>query len=48
MDRPPRQLLEVATRLGTGDPRGDVVLGGVGLAYKVHRNLQLDGGVNIA
>lgn len=39
--------LEVATRLGTGDPRGDVVLVGVGLAYKVHKNLQLDGGVNI-
>jgi len=39
--------VEVATRLGTRDPRGDVVLVGLGLAYKVTRNLQLDAGVNL-
>lgn len=39
--------VEVATRLGTRDPRGDVVLVGLGLAYKVNRNLQLDAGVNL-
>jgi hypothetical protein len=38
---------EVAARLGTHDPRGEVVLVGLGLTYKVHRNLQLDAGVNI-
>lgn len=38
--------VEVAARLNTGDPRGDAVLIGAGLTYKVHRNLQLDAGIN--
>lgn len=38
--------VEVATRLNTQDPRGDIGLVGAGLTYKVHDNLQLDAGVN--
>lgn len=39
--------IEVATRLRTQDPRGDIALVGGGLTYKVNTNLQLDAGVNI-
>jgi hypothetical protein len=38
--------VEVATRLGTRDPRGEMALVGGGLTYKVHKNLQLDAGIN--
>jgi len=37
---------EIATVLGTDDPRGDVLLVGTGFTYAVTSNFQLDGGVN--
>jgi hypothetical protein len=37
---------EVAARLHTEDPRGDIVVLGTGLTYKLGKNVQLDGGVN--
>jgi hypothetical protein len=37
---------EVASRLHTEDPRGDIVVLGTGLTYKLGKNVQLDGGVN--
>jgi Putative MetA-pathway of phenol degradation len=38
---------EVAARLHTEDPRGDVVVVGTGITYKLSKNLQLDAGINI-
>jgi hypothetical protein len=38
---------EVAGRFNTDDPRGDVVVLGTGLTYKLDRNVQLDAGVNV-
>lgn len=38
---------EVAARFNTQDPRGDVVYLATGLTYKLGKNLQLDGGVNV-
>lgn len=38
---------EVAARLHTENPLGDVVVVGTGLTYKLTRNLQLDAGVNV-
>ncbi len=37
---------EIATVLGTDDPRGDVLLLGTGFTYAVTDNVQLDGGIN--
>ncbi len=37
---------EIATILGTKDPRGDILLLGMGFTYGIRDNLQLDGGVN--
>jgi hypothetical protein len=37
---------EVAGRFNTTDPRGDTVLLGTGLTYRLSKNLQLDAGVN--
>jgi hypothetical protein len=36
---------EVAARLNTDNPLGDVAVLATGFTYKVHKNLQLDGGV---
>jgi hypothetical protein len=38
---------EVATRFHTDDPRGDVVLLGTGVTYRLSKNVQLDAGVNV-
>jgi hypothetical protein len=38
---------EVAARFHTDHPRGDVVVLGTGLTYRLSKNLQLDAGVNI-
>jgi hypothetical protein len=38
---------EVAARFNTHDPRGDVVVLGTGVTYKLGRDLQLDAGVNV-
>jgi hypothetical protein len=38
---------EIAGRFHTQDPRGDVVVLGTGLTYKLRKDLQLDAGVNI-
>ncbi len=38
---------EIAARLHTQDPRGDVVLLATGVTYKVRKDLQLDAGVNV-
>lgn len=38
---------EVAARFGSNDPRGDVVVLGTGVTYKLRKNLQLDAGVNV-
>ena len=38
---------EVAARLHTEDPRGDVVFLGTGVTYKLGKNVQLDAGVNV-
>jgi hypothetical protein len=38
---------EVAARFHTEDPRGDVVVLGTGLTYKLDKNVQLDAGVNV-
>ena len=37
---------EVATRLNTDDPRGDPVILGTGLTYRLSKNIQFDMGVN--
>ena len=37
---------EVAGRFHTEDPRGDTVVLGTGITYKLSKNVQLDGGVN--
>jgi hypothetical protein len=37
---------EVATRLNTDEPRGDPVILGTGLTYRLSKNVQLDMGVN--
>lgn len=37
---------EVAARFNMDDPRGDVLVLGTGLTYKLRKNLQLDAGVN--
>lgn len=37
---------EIATALGTDDPRGEILILGTGFTYLVTPNLQLDGGVN--
>ena len=37
---------EIATVLGTDDPRGDILLLGTGFTYAVSENFQLDGGIN--
>lgn len=37
---------EIATTLGTEDPRGDILLLGTGFTYQVRDNVQLDGGIN--
>jgi long-subunit fatty acid transport protein len=37
---------EVVAQVGRHDPQGDIVLLGSGLAYKLNKNVQLDGGVN--
>lgn len=37
---------EVAGRLGTKDPRGDIGILGTGFTYKLAKNVQLDAGVN--
>ena len=37
---------EVATRFGTRDPLGHIVMLGTGVTYKLNKNLQLDAGVN--
>jgi hypothetical protein len=37
---------EIATILGTDDPRGNILLLGTGFTYLADENLQLDGGVN--
>ena len=37
---------EVAGRFNTDDPRGDTVVLGTGVTYRLSRNLQLDAGVN--
>jgi hypothetical protein len=37
---------EIATILGTDDPRGDILLLGTGFTFLMNPNLQLDGGVN--
>jgi long-subunit fatty acid transport protein len=36
---------EIAARLNTDDPRGDVAILATGLTYKLSKNLQLDGGI---
>lgn len=38
--------VEVAARVGTRDPLGDIALLGGGFAYKITPNLQIDGGIN--
>jgi hypothetical protein len=38
---------EVAARLNTEDPRGDVVVLATGFTYKLRKDLQLDAGVNV-
>jgi hypothetical protein len=38
---------EVAARFNTHDPRGDVVVLGTGVTYKLGRDLQLDAGINV-
>jgi hypothetical protein len=38
---------EVATRLGTDDPRGDPVILGTGLTYRLSKNVQFDMGINL-
>ncbi len=38
---------EVASRLGTRDPRGEIVIVATGVAYQLTKNLQLDAGINI-
>ena len=38
---------ELAARFHTEEPRGDVVLLATGFTYKLRKNVQLDGGVNI-
>ncbi len=37
----------MAARFGSNDPRGDVVVLGTGVTYKLRKNLQLDAGVNV-
>jgi len=37
---------EIATVLGTDDPRGDILVLGTGFTYAVNDNFQLDGGIN--
>lgn len=37
---------EVAVRLGTRDPLGDIAIVGGGMSYKIRRNIQIDGGIN--
>lgn len=37
---------EVAGRFGTKDPRGDIGIVAMGFAYKLSKNVQLDGGIN--
>lgn len=37
---------EVATRFGTRDPRGDIVMLGTGITYTLKKNVQFDAGVN--
>jgi hypothetical protein len=37
---------EIAAQLARADPRGDIVLLGTGITYKLSKNLQLDAGVN--
>ena len=37
---------EIATVLGTDDPRGEILLLGMGFTYAVDHNIQLDGGIN--
>lgn len=39
--------VEVAGLFHTGDPRGDVVIIGTGVTYRIGENLQLDAGVNV-
>jgi hypothetical protein len=38
---------EIAARLHTEDPRGDVVIVAAGVTYKLRKDLQLDAGVNV-
>ena len=38
---------EVAGRAGTRNPLGDIVVLATGFTYKLHKNLQLDAGVNV-
>jgi hypothetical protein len=38
--------LEVATRIGTRDPLGDIGIVGGGIAYRISPNFQIDAGVN--
>ncbi len=38
---------EIAARLHTQDPRGDVVLLATGVTHKARKDLQLDAGVNV-
>jgi hypothetical protein len=38
---------EIAARLHTLDPRGDVVIVATGVTYKLRKDLQLDAGVNV-
>lgn len=38
---------EIATRFGTNDPRGNIVIVATGVAYQLTKNLQFDAGINI-
>lgn len=37
---------EIASRFGTSDPLGEIVILATGVAYQITKNLQVDGGIN--